>query len=232
MDIGAVRAAYRRYAKVYDPVFGGVFYPGRKRTLERVNRTGGKRILELGVGTGLALPSYRRDQRVVGIDASADMLHLARQRMDRRDLPHVEGLVEMDARRLAFADDSFDAVVAMYVMSVVPEPRRVLAEISRVSRPGGEIYICNHFAAENDNGPRRRVEEAMAPLAERLGWHSDFPMKALFPAEAIEVCSSEQVPPLGLFTLVECRNAKPATQPATPPRRRQSASADQIAAHA
>lgn len=207
MDLAAVRTAYRRYARIYDPVFGGVFYPGRKRTLRRVNRSGGKHVLELGVGTGLALPAYRADQRVIGIDASNDMLAQARRRVARQRLPQVQGLVEMDARRLAFADDSFDVVVAMYVMSVVPEPRRVLAEISRVCRAGGEIFICNHFA--DDGGPRRRVEQAMAPLAERLGWHPDFSIESLLPAENIEVAAIERVPPLGLFTLIECRNAKP-----------------------
>lgn len=207
MEIAAVRAAYRRYAKVYDAVFGGVFYPGRKRTLRRVNCEGGKRVLELGIGTGLSLPSYRRDQRVVGIDASGDMLSLARRRVSRRALPHVEGLLEMDARSLAFADDSFDVVVAMYVMSVVPEPRRVMHEISRVCKPDGEVYIINHFADEGD-GVRRRVEEAMGRFAERLGWHPDFPMRAVLPSDSIEVRSFSRVPPLGLFTLVECRNAK------------------------
>lgn len=212
MDIAAVRTAYRRYARVYDPVFGGVFLPGRKRTIDQVNRHGGRRVLEIGVGTGLALPAYRRDLRIVGIDASPEMLRLARRRVSRDGLHHVTSLEEMDARDMGFADDSFDVVVAMFVMSVVPEPRRVLAEASRVCKPDGEILICNHFASERTGNPRHRVERAMAPLAEHLGWHPDFPMGALLPYPGIEVARVRRVPPFGLFTLLECRNAKAAPE--------------------
>ena len=81
-------------------------------------------MLEVGVGTGLSLPDYKPHLEVVGIDLSPEMLDKARERVEEEGLKHVTGLHEMDAGDLQFADCSFDTVVAMYVMTVVPEPAR------------------------------------------------------------------------------------------------------------
>ena len=91
LDAGAVRDAYRRWAGVYDAVFGGVSSFGRKRAVEAVNRLPGARVLEVGVGTGLALPRYRRDKRVVGVDLSREMLEKARERVAAEGLTQVDG---------------------------------------------------------------------------------------------------------------------------------------------
>src|SRR5512135_334501 len=143
MDIASVRAAYRRYAKIYDLVFGGVFAFGRSRALSLANRRGGQRVLEVGVGTGLSLSGHRTDNRVVGIDISPEMLAIARRRVERQRLSHVEALLEMDAGQLDFPDSSFDVVVAMFVMTVVPDPQQVMSELKRVCKPGGHIYVVN-----------------------------------------------------------------------------------------
>ena len=66
MDAEAVRAAYRRWAGVYDAVFGGIFLHARRRAVGLVNRLPGRDVLEVGVGTGLALPYYDPDRRVTG----------------------------------------------------------------------------------------------------------------------------------------------------------------------
>ncbi|HYE01547.1 MAG TPA: class I SAM-dependent methyltransferase [Alphaproteobacteria bacterium] len=208
MDLAAVRAAYRRYAKVYDLVFGGVFGPGRRRTLKQINRMGGRRVLEVGVGTGLSLPQHRADNTIVGIDASAEMLEIARKRVATAGLTNVEALVEMDACNLDFPDGSFDVVVAMYVMSVVPDPQRCLREMRRVCKPGGEILMINHYAAE-EPGIRLTFEKLIAPLADKLGWHPDFTMGPLLGNAGVEIASVQNVAPFGLFTLVECRNTQP-----------------------
>ncbi|HEY7552807.1 MAG TPA: class I SAM-dependent methyltransferase, partial [Hyphomicrobiaceae bacterium] len=119
MDEAAVRSAYRRWAPVYDNTFGLVAAEGRKHAVEIINRTSG-RVLEVGVGTGLSLPSYRRDLQIVGIDLSPEMLEKARERVAAEGLRNVAGLHEMDAGDLKFPDSAFDTVVAMYVMTVVP----------------------------------------------------------------------------------------------------------------
>ncbi|MBR0652452.1 class I SAM-dependent methyltransferase [Roseomonas terrae] len=209
LDADSVREAYRRWAGVYDVVFGGVSGFGRRRAVAAVNRLGGPRVLEVGVGTGLALPHYRRDHQVVGIDLSRDMLEKARERVATEKLANVRGLVEMNAEDMAFADGSFDIAVAMFTASVVPDAKRLFAEMSRVVRPGGHLLFVNHFAAEG--GPRWWIERAMAPLARRLGWHPDFALRDLFSPETTTVESIEPCPPVGIFTLVQMRN--PAEQP-------------------
>ena len=205
LDADAVRAAYRRWAGVYDALFGGVSAFGRRRAVAALNAMpGAARVLEVGVGTGLALPHYRAEKRVTGIDLSAEMLAFARKRVSEQRLDNIEGLHEMDAEATLFADDSFDVAVAMFVASVVPHPRRLLDEMRRVVRPGGHLLFVNHFAAER--GPRWWAERALAPLSRKLGWHPDFARTALLPPADMARSGFEAVPPLGLFTLVQLPN--------------------------
>ena len=204
LDAAAIRDAYRRWSAVYDLVFGGVSSVARKRAAAVVNLLPGRTVLEVGVGTGLALPCYAPDKRIVGIDLSAEMLALARRRVAGLGLRNVEGLQEMDAEATEFADGQFDTAVAMFVASVVPNPRRLLTELRRVVRPGGNILFVNHFAAEG--GPRWWVERAMAPMSRRLGWHPDFAMQALFEPQDIAAIDSCPMPPFGIFTRVRLRN--------------------------
>lgn len=204
LDAAGVRDAYRRWAGVYDTVFGGVSAFGRRRAVAEVNRLPGTRVLEVGVGTGLALPRYGGDKRVVGIDLSREMLEKAAERVREERLGQVLGLAEMDAEHMAFADDAFDIAVAMFTASVVPDAKRLFGEMSRVVRPGGHLLFVNHFAAEA--GPRWWVERAMAPLSRLLGWHPDFALHDLLDPAQVQVEAMEACKPGGLFTLVRVRN--------------------------
>ena len=204
LDAEAVRSAYRRWASVYDTLFGGVSAPGRRRAVAAVNALPGQDVLEVGVGTGLALPHYLPSKRVSGIDLSTDMLARARARVAREALANVVALHEGDAEATGFADGQFDIAVAMFVASVVPNPRRLLAEMRRVVKPGGTLLFVNHFAATN--GARLAVERAMAPAGRALGWHPDFKTEALLPPEDLGRAISQPVPPFGLFTLVRLPN--------------------------
>ena len=205
LDVDAVKAAYQRWAGIYDGVFGGVSAFGRRRAAASVNRLPGTRVLEVGVGTGLALSHYDPSKRITGIDLSGAMLSRARQRVSQASLPHVEALLEMDAEATEFADASFDIAVAMFVASVVPNPRRLLAELKRVVRPGGHILFVNHFLAPG--GLRLAVERGMARASHSLGWHPDFAMESLLPEPDLKAALIEPVPPFGLFTLVTLQNA-------------------------
>jgi phosphatidylethanolamine/phosphatidyl-N-methylethanolamine N-methyltransferase len=204
LDAAAVRAAYRRWAGTYDATFGGVSAWGRRAVVRAVNALPGTRVLEAGVGTGLALPHYAPGKRVVGIDLSPEMLERARQRVERDGLSHVEALWERDAEATGLPDASFDIAVAMFVASVVPHPRRLLAEMRRVVRPGGHILFVNHFAAEA--GPRWWAERLMAPASRALGWHPDFKLEALLGPQELAIANLTPVHPFGLFTLVELSN--------------------------
>jgi len=201
LDAQAVREAYRRWAAVYDFAFGGISAPARRRAVAAVNALPGRRVLEVGVGTGLALPLYDPSRRITGIDLSAEMLAVARKRVARAGLANVEALLELDAQRTGLPDAAFDIAVAMFVASVVPQPRLLLAEMRRLVRPGGFLLFANHFAAER--GPRWWVERAMAPASRALGWHPDFPMGALLDPAERQAAQVGGLAPGGLFTLVQ-----------------------------
>lgn len=204
LDADAVRNAYRRWARSYDVLFGGVSGPGRRRAVAAVNALPGTHVLEVGVGTGLALPHYRGDKRITGIDLSAEMLAVARRRVATERLSRVDTLLEMDAEAMSFDDGAFDIAVAMFVASVVPHPRALLSEMRRVVRPGGQLLFINHFRA--GRGARWWVERTMAPASRRLGWHPDFAMEALLEPAERRVARIAAMPPFGLFTLVSLRN--------------------------
>ena len=200
LDADAVRTAYRRQAAFYDAAFGRISRSARQRAIDAINAWPGARVLEVGVGTGLALPLYDRSKRVTGIDLSADMLARARARVAAERLSHVEALIEQDAEATDFPDASFDIAASMFVASVVPNPAKLLAELRRVVRPGGHILFVNHFVAES--GVRRAVEHGLAPLSRALGWHPDFAVSDLFTDGVPEGAEFEPVAPFGLFTLV------------------------------
>ncbi len=212
MDKAAVQAAYRRWAGVYDGAFGVVSRAARRRTVSRINALPGRDVLEVGVGTGLALPLYDQSKRVTGIDLSSEMLARARSRTARLGLGHVAGLHEMDAEATGFPDHSFDIAAAMFVASVVPHPKRLLAEMRRLVRPTGHLLFVNHFIA--GNGPRRWVEQAMAPASHALGWHPDFAVEALFERGELARAEILPSPPFGIFTLVHLPMAEAAEPPA------------------
>jgi phosphatidylethanolamine/phosphatidyl-N-methylethanolamine N-methyltransferase len=203
LDHASILEAYRRWAGIYDTAFGGISSKGRLRAVSLVNRLSGVDVLEVGVGTGLALPHYNRDKRITGIDLSKEMLRKARKRTREEALTHVRALHEMDAEASDFADGSFDVAVGMFVASVVPNPRRLLAELRRVVRAGGDILLINHFAAAK--GPRWWIERALAPASRALGWHPDFAMDAIFSPDDLARIEIESVPPFGIFTLVRLR---------------------------
>jgi phosphatidylethanolamine/phosphatidyl-N-methylethanolamine N-methyltransferase len=199
LDAASVRHAYRRWAPVYDFTFGTVAEAGRKHAVKIINRRRG-RVLEVGVGTGLSLPCYQKHLTVTGIDLSPEMLGKAKARVDRQKLDNVSGLHEMDAGALAFPDESFDTVVAMYVMTVVPDATKVMRELERVCATGGEVILVNHFSRED--GIRGFVERGLAPLASSIGWHAVFTLDRILVCEDLRLAEQRTLWPFGLFTVL------------------------------
>jgi phosphatidylethanolamine/phosphatidyl-N-methylethanolamine N-methyltransferase len=202
LDENDVRKAYKRWAPVYDAVFGKIVEAGVKQAAARANAFSGK-LLEVGVGTGLALRHYGPQLKVTGIDLSADMLKLARKRMKKSGHGNIEALLEMDATSLAFQDNYFDIVVASYVLTVVPNPAKVIHELARVTKPGGIVLIVNHFSVES--GLRGAIEKSLAKHASKLGWRPEFRYETLLVSERLLLTSIEPVKPLGFFTMLEFR---------------------------
>ena len=197
-----VLVAYKSWAPVYDWTFGMVARHGRNAAVERVNRLGG-RVLEVGVGTGLSLSRYSSRVQVVGMDLSPHMLKQAQDRVENEKFDNVLGLSLMDASSMAYADNSFDVVTAMYVMTVAPDPKAVFNELCRVVRPGGEILLVNHFS--HDSGWRAYIERVFAPHAAWLGWRPRFPLAPFVDTPGLTLTNSRKLPPLGMFTMLSLR---------------------------
>ena len=208
IDETKVKDAYRRWAPVYDRTFGRVATEGRRQAVRQINNSTG-RVLEVGVGTGLSLPDYDSHLEIVGIDLSPEMLERARQRVAEDGLHNVTGIHEMDAGALEFEDNSFDTVVAMYVMTVVPEPEKVMRELARVTRPGGSVILVNHFSQEE--GLRGWVERRMAPFAEIIGWRPVFDVSRVMVCDDLSLVNQHQLKPMGIFTMMEFRKASEAS---------------------
>ncbi len=200
-----VEEAYARWAPIYDLAFAFVMRPGRKALAAATSQLAGDapRVLDVGVGTGLELPMFAPTLRLIGVDLSMPMLRRARQRVGMARLHNVDGLLVMDAMRLAFPDGSFDAVVAPYVLTVVPDPQACLDEWLRVLKPGGEIILVNHFGAEK--GLVARGEVWLGRYSATLGWAPQFPFAVLADWLAgqprAKLVERRALPPLGLFTL-------------------------------
>jgi phosphatidylethanolamine/phosphatidyl-N-methylethanolamine N-methyltransferase len=206
-DREMVEQAYDRWAPVYDLVFGGVFSKGRRAAIVATNNIGG-RVLEVGIGTGISLPLYGPNVRVFGTDISEAMLKKAKQRVAELRLKNVEGLAVMDAEKLEFPDNSFDVVMAQYVVTAVPNPEVALDEFARVLRPGGELIILTRVSA--DAGMRRFIEQQLQPVVRRLGFRTaEFAWSRytrwLAGAKGMELAERRMIPPLGHFSLVRFR---------------------------
>jgi phosphatidylethanolamine/phosphatidyl-N-methylethanolamine N-methyltransferase len=209
MELRDTIRTYRLFSGSYDIVFGPVFHPGRKEAVRVANDRPSQRILEVGVGTGLSLSHFRPDSHVTGIDVSAEMLAKARHRVNRKHLAHVDGLHVMDAEHMEFEDNSFDAVLALYVASVVPNPARFAAEMRRVCIPGGTIVLVNHFTSEN--WALRFMEKRLAHVARHIGFHADFPLDTFLSDSGL---AAREIRPSNLFgywRLLRCINEKPAS---------------------
>lgn len=211
LKTAGVTAAYDRWAPVYDLVFGYVFTEGRSDAIvaaEAVLPPGG-RILEAGVGTGISLPQYQRSTRLVAFDISDAMLDKARERKRTLGLDNVEEIAVMDGEALTFADDSFEVVVAQYLITSCPEPEAVLDELVRVCKPGGEIIITTRIGA--NVGLRGRIEKTLMPVTTRLGFRTEFPYSRYESWArangAVELVENRPLPPLGHFSILRYRKA-------------------------
>ncbi|MEQ1626002.1 MAG: methyltransferase domain-containing protein [Nitrospira sp.] len=205
MDLKKVERVYTSYAGVYDQIFGKVFHEGRESAIRNLNVQPNEQILEVGVGTGLALPMYPRHCKITGIDLSEGMLGKAKERAEMHRLTHVQ-LHRMDAGAMEFADNSFDTVVAAYVVTAVPDHRTVVNEMIRVCRPGGRIIMLNHFS--NGNKIIAAMEKVISPLTKHLGWRTDLSLHTVLEGTSLQVARKQNVNPLRFWALVECVNGK------------------------
>jgi phosphatidylethanolamine/phosphatidyl-N-methylethanolamine N-methyltransferase len=202
MDQESVRSAYRRYASIYDVLFGHALQNGRRELVRVLKTRPGETLLEVGVGTGLLLPLYPRDIAITGIDLSEEMLEAARERVLDQGLAHVT-LQAMDAEHTSFAAGSFDHVVLPYVYSVTPDPLRLIGEARRVCKAGGDIYVLNHFTGVGGWG---WLERFLRPFARSLGFRPEFSMQSYVDDMNWNIVQVRSVNLLGLSRLIHFKN--------------------------
>lgn len=204
MDKDSIITTYRRYARHYDAIFGRVFDPGRRIVVDKMHAQPGEQVLEVGVGTGISLPYYPSQTLVTGIDLSPHMLQRAEQRVMDQDLHNIS-LEVMDAEHMTFPDGFFHKVVAMYVASVVPNPPTMVAEMKRVCKPGGDLFIMNHFS--NSSRLVNAAEKLLSPMAKIIGFRPAFPMETFIEESGLEVIEIMPVNAFGYWTLIHARNS-------------------------
>lgn len=197
-----IRDTYRRYAPLYDYIFGAILGPGRKALAEEASAQSPNVILEVGVGTGLTLPLYPLQARLVGIDLSREMLAHAHEKALQLASREIS-LHEMNAEDMSFADGSFDCVTLPYVLSVTPNPDRLVSELRRVCKRNGTIIILNHFSG---NRIWWLLERGLKSITERVGFRSDFRFEEQILTHGWTVESVRSVNFMGLSKLVVIRN--------------------------
>ncbi|MEC4675276.1 MAG: class I SAM-dependent methyltransferase [Nitrospirota bacterium] len=205
MNAENLERVYTNYASVYDQTFGKVFNESRESAVRGLAISPEDNVLEVGVGTGIALPLYPNHCQVTGIDLSEGMLKKAQARIVEHQLDHVS-LHRMDAGKMEFEEDSFDIVMAAYVVTAVPDYRQVVSEMIRVCRPGGRIIMLNHFS--NGNKFIAAVEKLISPMCMRMGFRTDLTLNHVLDGTALQVAKKQKVNLFRFWQLVECVNAK------------------------
>lgn len=193
---------YSDLAGIYDHVFTRVFRRRIDQVVKGLRIPPGARVLEVGIGTGLSVDAYPSHADVIGIDLSQDMLDHAAQKMDPVRHRHIK-LQQGDALNLVFPDETFDFVTAFHVITVVPDPKRMLDEMVRVCRPGGRIVIINHFSSER--AFIRFVVDRVDPITRHLGWSTKLRLREVLDPGILVLEKRYKTKPWSLFTIVEAR---------------------------
>ncbi len=162
-----------------------------RRQREKVVPLAEGRVLEIGMGSGLNLPFYRRENltKLWGLEPAAPMRAMAGERA--RELQIDVEFLDLPGEEIPLDDDSVDTVLMTYTLCTIPDPERALQGMLRVLRPGGKLIFCEHGAAPDANV--RRWQDRINPVWKRLagGCHvnraiPDLIAKGGFRIEAIE----------------------------------------------
>ena len=193
---------YSEFAPLYDKIFGKIFYSRLRYVIGDLHIPRGARVLEVGAGTGTSFPAYPLHCEVIGIDLAPDMLARAQGKIRENGWTHLK-VLKMDALHLDFPDDSFDYVMAFHVVTVVPDPVRMIEEAKRVCRPGGRIVVVNHFTS--DFPLLGFLTETLDPMTRRLGWRTNLRLRPFIEATELEVEKAYKLSKFSLYTvLVGC----------------------------
>ena len=207
MDPNSIIKSYKRVSGFYDLTFGQVFKPGQRALIEKMNCSENDRVLEIGIGTGSSFEYYPKKTNVVGIDISPDMLDIAKKKIKKNNIPN-KSISLMDGEALSFPDNSFNKVVAMYVISVTQNPEKLIKEMKRVCKSNGDIYIVNHFSSEKDNPLIKLFEKSLMPVSKLLGWKPYFPFSDFNRYANLDVREIKKVNLFNYWNIIHASNNK------------------------
>ncbi len=190
---------YAEFAPLYDKIFGKIFYSRLESVIEELDIPPGAKVLEVGAGTGTSFPAYPTHCQVTGIDLAPDMLARAQRKIRENGWTHLT-VIEMNALDLDFPDNSFDYVMAFHVVTVVPDPVRMIAEAKRVCKPGGKIVIVNHFTS--DFPLLGTLTEALDPVTRWLGWRTNLRLKPFIKTTDLTVERMYKLSKNSLYTVL------------------------------
>lgn len=193
---------YAEFAPLYDKVFGKIFYNRLEYVIENLGIPPGAKVLEVGAGTGTSFPAYPAHCEITGVDLAPDMLARARQKIEENHWSHLT-VMEMNALDLEFPDNTFDYVMAFHVVTVVPDPVRMIAEAKRVCKPAGRIVIVNHFTSEVPL--LGSLTQALDPITRWLGWRTDLRLKPFLQTTGLKVERSYKLSKASLYDVLICR---------------------------
>ena len=134
-------------------------------------------VLEIGIGSGLNLSFYdpAKVRRIVGVDPSADMQKLARQRAEQISIP-VE-MIALELGQIQAEDARFDSIVCTFTLCTIPDAVAALREMRRVLKPGGMLLFSEHGLAPDASVVRwqNRLTPVWKPLAGGCHLNRDIP---------------------------------------------------------
>lgn len=167
MNVHSTGAFYNRISFLYPVV--NFFIAGQRSVLiNEVNSVVPGKLLEIGVGNGSHLPLYASHE-ITGIDISEAMLNKAK-RFQRNNIE----LKIMNGENLLFPEASFDYVVMSHVLAVTKDPDQLLLQVHKVLKPGGQLFILNHFTPGNW---LRYVDRAFQPISSLFHFRSLFHLR-------------------------------------------------------
>lgn len=205
LELDSIKKIYAGYSNVYDALFKRFFYPRIKHAINYMHIKPGERVLDVGVGTGLSLGEYPKTSRVVAVDLSFEMLKKAKEKVDKNRLSHIK-VLNMDAMKIAFKDDSFDKVFISHVVTVVPDPYKLMSEVRRVCKRGGQVVIVNHF--KSSNKIVELVEKLINPVCKKIGWRSDLCLNEFIRRSGLNVRQKYMLKKLDFWHILFATNEK------------------------